>query len=142
MDDVPPDPYLAPCCANILMSAPCQRIDFSYAGQHIDGSAFSFVALALGSQPPSGVTVVQAELHNGDTADYSSSSNTLTIDAGLDIASPFGEIVIVHEATHAVQDATMPGQVLWNVDREAAAFVACALYNIYSANYGDRCSFH
>ena len=42
-------------------------------------------------------------------------------------------MVIVHEATHAVADATLPGTSMRGELEETAAMVAGALFNIYSA---------
>jgi hypothetical protein len=94
MADLAPNPYLAPLCGDILMSDACQKINFYWAGMHVDGSGFSYVALALAS----------------------------------------GGMSLVHESTHAMQDAELSGKKVRGVDEEAAAFVAGALYIIYSGS--------
>lgn len=40
---------------------------------------------------------------------------------------------IVHEATHAIQDAQLAGVWVWSLDEEATAYVAEWLYVIYSS---------
>lgn len=115
------------------MSGPCQRIDFHWGRLHPDGSAFSFIALALASTPPKGIRViVNSHLPAGTEASYDSVVNKFTVPSAGYGGTAFQKQSIVHEATHAISDATDKGQILGQLD-ETAAYVAGALFNIYSA---------
>jgi hypothetical protein len=117
----------------ILMSDPCQRINFRWGKLHPDGSAFSFVALALASKPPKGIRVtVNTHLPSGTEASYDSVANRFTVPSAGYGGTAFQKMSIVHEATHAIADATDKGTVLGQLD-ETGAYVAGALFNIYSA---------
>jgi hypothetical protein len=41
--------------------------------------------------------------------------------------------VIVHESTHAIQDAQLAGKWVWSLDDEATAYIAQWRYVIYSS---------
>ncbi len=117
----------------ILMSKSCQTIDFWLDGQHIDGSGFSYVALALKSMsfdinPDPGPNV---------GAGYSTTNTFLfkSVDVGGTLRQ---RMYIVHECTHALRDAK--GKLLRTTDGrltptrtlsdEACAYVAGMLYYI------------
>ena len=130
MADLDPNPYFAPLCGDILMSSACQQINFYWAGQHIDGSGFCYIALALTS---GGIKVLEGTMPVNVGAFYSPDKNTITIPSSFDFSVDSNKMSIVHESTHAIQDAEIKGQ-LRGVDAEAAAFVAGALYIIYSGS--------
>jgi hypothetical protein len=115
------------------MSDPCQRINFRWGRLHADGSAYSFVALALASRPPKGIgVIVNPRLPANTEASYDSVTNKFTVRSAAYGGTAFHKMSIVHEATHAIADATDRGTVLGQLD-ETGAFVAGALFNIYSA---------
>jgi len=115
------------------MSDACQKIDF-YFGLHVDGSAFSYIALALASTPPNGIRCNVGGVAANQGANYDTTTNTFNVPSDSFASTNFGEkMVIVHEATHAVADATMPGTHPRGELQETAAMVAGALFNIYSA---------
>jgi hypothetical protein len=116
----------------ILMSAACQRIDFHWGPLHPDGSAFSFIALALASKPPKGMGVAVMHLAANRGAQYNPTANRIEIPSASFGTSAFDQMSIVHEATHAIADATNKGKMRGELE-ETAAFVAGALFNIYSA---------
>jgi hypothetical protein len=117
----------------ILMSDPCQRINFRWGRLHADGSAYSFVALALASRPPKGIgVIVNPRLPANTEASYDSVTNKFTVRSAAYGGTAFHKMSIVHEATHAIADATDRGTVLGQLD-ETGAYVAGALFNIYSA---------
>jgi hypothetical protein len=116
----------------ILMSAACQRINFHWGPLHPDGSAFSFIALALASKPPKGMGVAVMKLAANRGAQYNPTANRIEVPSAGFGNSAFDQMSIVHEATHAIADATTKSSMRGELE-ETAAFVAGALFNIYSA---------
>jgi hypothetical protein len=119
----------------VLMSAACQQINFYWGALHVDGSAFSFIALALASQSPNGIGVdVNPTPHPGRRASaaYNSRLNKIIVPHANFPTNAFETNTIVHEATHAIQDVMLPNGMLKQLN-EVSAFVAAALFNIYSA---------
>jgi hypothetical protein len=72
-------------------------------------------------------------LDNGVEAVYREGSETMIIRPHLNLHKVSNRMTIVHESTHAVQDAELAGVWIWRLDKEAIAFVAEWLYNIYSS---------
>jgi hypothetical protein len=120
----------------LLMGPACQRINFFWGGNHIDSAGFVFIALALLS-PSRGNQGISFRVrpqppHVG--AAYDPAINTVdfpTVGFGASIA--WEKLSIVHEMTHAVIDETSPGHHTRAVHDEVCAYVAGALFNIYSA---------
>src|ERR1700731_2164222 len=92
---------------DILMSSPCQQIDFHWGRNHIDGSGFSFVALALLTRHASrGLHFKIEHQPPGVGASYFALTNTFSVPNANYGAKPGEKIAIVHEAAHAIGDAT------------------------------------
>ena len=72
-------------------------------------------------------------LDPGVEAVYREGSETLIIGPHLNMHRAYNRMTIVHESTHAVQDAELDGEWIWRLDKEAIAFVAEWLYNIYAS---------
>ncbi len=72
-------------------------------------------------------------LDNRVEAVYREGSETMIIRPHLNLHKVSNRMTIVHESTHAVQDAELAGVWIWRLDKEAIAFVAEWLYNIYSS---------
>jgi len=129
-----PDLALRTRTGEILMSAPCQRIDFHWAHYHIDGSGFSFVALATLSRGSKGVHFKIEHQPTGVGARYFPSTNMFSVPtANFGVSDAWQKMALVHECTHALIDATHAKQHTRSIHDELAAYVASALFNIYSA---------
>jgi hypothetical protein len=115
-----------------LMSHACAKIDFHWGPLHVDGSAFSFVALALASRPPHGLGCAVKKLKSGVEAQYNGPARQFEFSKPTYGTAPFERITLVHEATHAIADLRAGSKTRGELD-ETAAFVAGALFNIYSA---------
>jgi hypothetical protein len=139
---------------DILLSAPCQKIDFYYPYGHgfginrfkIDGWALSFVALALDSPTTGGrgIRIEVTRIGGGAMARYVPEENLLRFPfVGFGQWAPERNGV-VHECVHALRDAlattsringaaAVPLGRTRTVDDEAAAYIAAALFTIYEA---------
>jgi len=116
----------------ILMSDACQKIDFHWGRLHIDGSAFSFIALGLASRPPHGIGCRVQHLKKNRGAQYNPTANRIEVPKASFGTNPGEEMEVVHEATHAIADATTKSKMRGELE-ETAAYVAGALYNINAA---------
>src|SRR5262249_20158648 len=67
-------------------------------------------------------------INEGDTPRYDIDTNTLTISGGAT------EAEIVHESTHILINATHKGKIIRRGDHETAAYLASALWALYSDN--------
>jgi len=139
---------------DILFSAPCQRIDFNYPYGHgfginrfrIDGSALSFVALALASAANGdrGIKLDVRPLRDGAFAKYAPGDNVLIVPAVGFGRLPAERNAILHECVHALRDAlgstvrTVNGVMTSlgatrTLDDEAAAYIAAALFSLHES---------
>lgn len=122
--------------SQLLMSAACQRIDFHWGHNHIDGSAFSFIALSLITKPKGqhGISFVVKPQPPNVGASYDPATNAVEFPTGsFGTSDAWEKMSIIHEMTHAVIDATSPRGSLRAVHDELSAYTAGALFNIYSA---------
>src|ERR1700722_12658602 len=125
--------------SNVLLSLECQRINFRWGKQRINAKAYRAVVFAL----------VDARIHLSEAgaahkidknveALYRDSGETMIIRPRLNLHKVSNRRTIVHEATHAVQDAELADTDVWRLDKEAIAFVAEWLYLIYSSPDPDN----
>jgi hypothetical protein len=125
--------------SNVLLSHECQRINFRWGKQRINAKAYRAVVLALAD---SRIHLYEAnaahKLDNNVEALYRDASDTMIIRPRLNLHKVSNRRTIVHEATHAVQDAELAGEDVWRLDKEAIAFVAEWLYLIYSSPDADN----
>ena len=122
--------------SHVLLSPECQRINFRWAKQRIDAKAYRAVVLALAD---SRISLFEAEgaAHKLDPdveATYRGRTETMIIRPRLNLHKVSNRRTIVHEATHAVQDAELAGKWVWSLDEEASAYVAEWLYVIHSSS--------
>jgi hypothetical protein len=133
-DDDINDPDLVAKASRVLLSPECQRINFRWGKQHINAKAYRAVVFAM---VDSRIHLYKADaehtLDNGVEAVYREGSETMIIRPHLNLHKVSNRMTIVHESTHAVQDAELAGVWIWRLDKEAIAFVAEWLYNIYSS---------
>jgi hypothetical protein len=133
-DDDINDPDLVAKASRVLLSLECQRINFRWGKQHINAKAYRAVVFAM---VDSRIHLYEADaehtLDNGVEAVYREGSETMIIRPHLNLHKVSNRMTIVHESTHAVQDAELAGVWIWRLDKEAIAFVAEWLYNIYSS---------
>jgi hypothetical protein len=133
-DDDINDPDLVAKASRVLLSLECQRINFRWGKQHINAKAYRAVVFAM---VDSRIHLYEADaehtLDNGVEAVYREGSETMIIRPHLNLHKVSNRMTIVHESTHAVQDAELAGGWIWRLDKEAIAFVAEWLYNIYSS---------
>ena len=110
----------------LLMSPACQNIDFHWAGIHVDGSGFSFIALAMlhnSTQSP-GVHFKIAHQPSGVGASYDPQNNTFSVlSASFASIDPWQKQAIVHECTHALIDARAGKRKTFSIHDEMAAYV-------------------
>ena len=125
--------------SQVLLSHECQRINFRWGEQHINAKAYRAVVLALVN---SRIHLYEAnaahKLDDGVEASYRDSGDTMIIRPRLNLHKVSNRRTIVHEATHAVQDAELADVDVWRLDKEAIAFVAEWLYLIYSSPDPDN----
>jgi hypothetical protein len=125
--------------SQVLLSHECQRINFCWGQQRINAKAYRAVVLALAD---SRIHLYEAnakhKLDDGVEASYSDSRDTMIIHPHLNLHKVSNRRTIVHEATHAVQDAELADVDVWRLDKEAIAFVAEWLYLIYSSPDPDN----
>ena len=120
---------------DILKSDVCQRIDFTWAGEHIGGTGFAYLAIALLS-PHIGQTGLAIErvdrMPKGISAQYSANRNTLYV-LSYDYGKAHKEkALLLHEMTHAHIDEFGVGSSTVTVDNEICAYVAGTLFNVFS----------
>jgi hypothetical protein len=120
--------------ARVLLSPECQRINFRWGKQHINAKAYRAVVFAM---VDSRIHLYEADaahkLDPGIEAVYREGSETMIIGPHLNLHRVYNRMTIVHESTHAAQDAELAGVWIWRLDKEAIAFVAEWLYDIYSS---------
>ena len=125
--------------SNVLLSPECQRINFRWGNQRINAKAYRAVVLALAD---SRIHLYEAgaahKIDNNVEALYRDSGETMIIRPRLNLHKVSNRRTIVHEATHAVQDAELADVDVWRLDKEAIAFVAEWLYLIYSSPDPDN----
>lgn len=126
---------------SVLFSSAAQKIDFYLDKIHVDGSGFSYVALALLSKAKDdrGIKIAIGHLPAGAEASYDPATNTFrfpTAGYGLRRAE---QMTLIHESVHALRDAsgvrlrTRTGLVTPTaLSDEAAAIVAGALFDIFN----------
>jgi hypothetical protein len=122
--------------SQILVSLPCQRINFCFGDTYVDGSGYYFVALSLASidnKAKALGVVINTSLPLGTEAQYDPTSNNLVLPKAGYGATGFQKMSIVHELTHAVIDSRAPRQITKMLDNETTAYLAGALYNVFSA---------
>lgn len=103
--------------ARVLRSKACFAIRFRLDNVGIQTYMYSYIADAIVDNR------VHVEIGDGHHYDYH--PNTITFDS-LDVEPA----TIVHEATHAVIDATHSGKNITNGAHEASAYLAEALYDM------------
>ena len=139
-DDHVNDGALVAKLSQVLLSAECQRLNFRWGRQHITGHGFRTVVLAL--------LDYQSTLFEADDDSTSSMTmskpritgghETMIIHPHRDLHRVSNRRTIVHEATHAIQDAQLAGMWMWSLDEEATAYIAEWLYVIYSSPDRDH----
>ena len=126
----------------ILMSPAAQGIDFYLDSIHVDGSGFSYVALALISPPKgaTGIKFVVGGLSPHAAANYDPVFNTFKFPRPDYGSTPFERMTILHECVHTLRDSlgkkmlTNKGPIATRaVSDEAAALVAGALFFLLEA---------
>jgi hypothetical protein len=122
--------------SSILMCDAAQKIDFYLDKIHVDGSGFSFVALALLPRPrgQQGLSIAIGGMSPGAEATYDPNINTYRFPSASYGLTPFERMTILHESVHAYRDSlgrtilTPAGRVTTrSVSDEAAAYVAGAV---------------
>ena len=133
------DAALVAKVSQVLLSPECQRINFRWGKMHVDAKAFRAVVFAM---VDSRIHLYEASakhpLDPGDEAVYRGSIETMIIQPSLDMHVIYNRMTIVHESTHAIQDAQLEDEWVWQLDKEAIAFVAEWLYDIYCSPNPDN----
>lgn len=132
--------------ASILLSAPCQNMDFWCGGLHVSGAGLALIAHALsgGGRHGKGVRVVVEPVGKNAAAQYDQFRNAIVVPKrGWAKRDTFERIGTVHEAVHALRDAygarlTFEGHPFRPraATDEAAAYVAGCLYDVYVQQEG------
>lgn len=110
--------------ARILKSQACLDIRFQLDKVGIQTFMYSYIGSAISDD--------KVHLNIGTGHNYNPATNTITFNA-IDVDAP----TIVHEATHAIIDATHVGQKFTTGVHEAAAYLAETVYAL-NANYGSH----
>jgi hypothetical protein len=125
--------------SNVLLSPECQRINFRWGEQRINAKAYRAAVFAL---VDSRIHLYEAgpahKIDKNAEALYRDSGETMIIRPRLNLHKVSNRRTIVHEATHAVQDAELADMDVWRLDKEAIAFVAEWLYLVYSSPDPDN----
>ncbi len=129
------DPALVAKVSQVLLSQACQRIDFRWGKLHVTGKAYRAVVFAL---VESRIDIFEADgadhkLDPDAEATYIGNPETIIIGPHLNAHTAYNQRVIVHEATHAVQDDQLSDEWVWSLDDEATAYVAEWLFIIHSS---------
>jgi hypothetical protein len=119
----------------VLISAPCQRIDVRFGAARVMGAHFSALAISLNGATPHRLRE-EVGPTAGAGASYRVHPNRIrapTGNFGVGTGAYAGEerMSLVHEATHAVLDFQRQN-VLTALEQEMVAYVAGALYNRYA----------
>jgi hypothetical protein len=123
------DERLISACAEILLSPPCQQIDFKWRGQHITAHGYRTVVFAV-MEGRIG-TGIGHDLKPGEAAKYNYELNYMLFHPTFDPKDPMHRMFVVHEATHAVQDSALAGSRYGIENVEGAAYFANALFSVY-----------
>jgi hypothetical protein len=129
----------------ILLSKACQRINFRFGHLHIDGHGYRRVVAALEpvhSGPNKGKANIPIILgkknfpkprdKNGSAGAYAPETDTMfLLSSNYAESSPDEQMLVVHECTHAVIDATITTGSVGAFASEAAAYIAGCLWNLY-----------
>jgi hypothetical protein len=106
---------------------------------HVDAKAFRAVVFAM---VDSRIHLYEAnakhKLDSDTEAEYRGSIETMIIQPSLNMHVIYNRMTIVHESTHAIQDAQLEDEWVWQLDKEAIAFVAEWLYDIYCSPNPDH----
>jgi hypothetical protein len=143
MVDTPAVAALRSRISDILMSDSCQRIDFRWGPYHIDGWAYTAVALSLvGANRSLHLAIGHLTATQGAT--YAAETNTLRLPSanyaaanlptGRNANLAFERLAIVHECTHAVTDQLRRHPTILARSDEVMAFVAESLFNVYEGS--------
>lgn len=127
---------LATLASQILVSQPCQRISFCFGDTYVDGAGYYYVALSLVSidnKAKALGVVINGGLPANTEAQYDPTTNNLVFPRAGYGTSGFQKMSILHELTHAVLDSRAPRQIRRMLDNETTAYLAGALYNVFSA---------
>lgn len=133
-DDHVNDAALVEKVSQVLLSPECQRINFRWGRQIISAQGYRAVVLALFD---SRISLFEADgaahkLDDDVEASYIGKSETMIV-RPRNLHKVSNRRTIVHEATHAIQDAQLAGVWVWSLDEEATAYIAEWLYVIYSS---------
>jgi hypothetical protein len=133
------DAALVAKVSQVLLSPECQRINFRWGKMHVDAKAFRAVVFAM---VDSRIHLYEAnakhKLDSDAEAEYRGSSEMMIIQPSLNMHVIYNRMTIVHESTHAIQDAQLEDEWVWRLDKEAIAFVAEWLYDIYCSPNPDH----
>lgn len=124
--------------SEILNSPACLRIRFRVDAVGIQTYMYSYIAQAVrenrvhivihNDKNPDGQKISKPER----TAEYNPKTNTLLFRSADIYKDADGKATIVHEATHAVIDATHANGTVRSGQNELAAYLAQMLYSMYS----------
>ena len=107
-DDDINDAALVAKVSQVLLSPECQRINFRWGKLHVNAKAYRAVVFAM---IDSRIHLYEAnakhKLDSDTEAEYRGSSETMIIQPRLNLHDIYNRMTIVHEATHAVQDAEL-----------------------------------
>ena len=106
---------------NVIRTKECLQIRFRIGNVAIERYMYLYLAGAIQDDK---VTVCVGDGHS-----YNDSSNTIMLNS-----SDADRVAIVHEATHAVIDGTHRGTTITRGNHEAAAYLAEALFSLYSGD--------
>ncbi len=101
----------------ILRSQVCQKIRFKLANVQIQTFMYGYIGSAIADD--------RVHLRVGNGHNYNPASNTITFDSEEPDAA-----TIVHEATHAVIDATHVGKTITTGVHETSAYLAETMYTL------------
>jgi hypothetical protein len=120
--------------ANLLLSAPCQRIRFTIGGYDITPGAYAVIGMSIGTATASfpharerrPINVQVSRLRWDVTAKYNPRANTIVVQMADYGTTPLQRVVLVHECTHAIFDLNRVR--LDALTEEAACNIAGAMY--------------
>jgi hypothetical protein len=133
------DASLVAKVSQVLLSPECQRINFRWGKLHVKSKAYRAVVFAM---VDSRIHLYEAKgkhkLDSDTEAEYRGSTETMIIQPRLNMSTVYNRMTIVHESTHAIQDAELEDEWVWQLDREAVAFIAEWLFDIYCSPDPDH----
>jgi hypothetical protein len=129
--------------SDVLMSDSCQRIDYRWGPYHVDGWAYTAVALSLiGAHHSLHLTVAHMPPNTG--AEYDPDTNAIklpranfaaaTINGAANPSLGWERLSLVHECTHAAVDQMRRHHHILYRSNEVLAYVGGALFNVYEGN--------